>query len=107
VKLNVHERMALIPLLPTEDSFAGMGEVVRLKYTLVLTDEEIKDLVTEVDGGGRLDNAKAQTHIRDLPINEYMTKLIRKILREKDDAGLIHENELTIFEKFVLDYEQK
>jgi len=113
VKLNVHERMIIIPLLPEEESFAGIGEIYRLKQILQLTPEEAEEVTiieTNKDGepiARRLDNVKGAAHVREIPISEWMTKSIRKILSDKDKAKKLKENEQSIFEKFCLDYDQR
>lgn len=107
MKLNVHERMILVPLLPEEESFAGMGEIVRLKLTLQLTGEEADELVIDKDGRQQLDVVKASAHIKEIPISEWMMKQIKGILRKLDDAKKLKENQLSLYEKFVMDYDQR
>lgn len=107
MELNVHERMILIPLLPKEESFAGMGEIYRAKMILQLTEEEAQELLQKDVDPPQLDDVKASAHIKDLPMSEWLTKTIRKILSDKDKAKKLQENELSLFEKFCLDYDQR
>ena len=108
MKLNVHERMVLIPLLPTEEDYAGMSEIMTLKLTLQMTGEEASEMVMkDAQGNQVLNTVKAAAHVREIPVSEWMMKTIRKILADRDKRHKIKENELTLFKKFVLDYEQK
>jgi hypothetical protein len=100
--------MILIPLLPDQESFAGMGEITRLKMVLQLTGEEADELVAlGEDGSQRLDNIKAAAHIREIPISEWMTKTIRTIFTKMNEQKKIKENQLSLYEKFCLDYDKR
>ena len=107
MKLNVHERMVLIPMLPTDESYAGMGEIVKLKLTLQLTAEEGKELVLPGDGPPRVDQIKAAAHIREIPISEWMTKTIRGIFSKMNEQKQLKEQHLSLYEKFCLDYDKR
>jgi len=107
MKLNTFERMTLIPLLPTEESYAGMGDISKTKMSLQLTAEEAQQLIIPGSPNQQLDPAKSIGHIKDIPISEWMTKTIRKVLVDLDNKKSLKENQLTLFAKFVLDYEQK
>ena len=97
--------MILIPMLPEQESFAGIGEISKLKMVLQLSGEEAGELIIEKDGVQQLDPVKAAGFVKDIPISEWMTKKIRGILRDKDRKLELKENELSLFEKFVMDYE--
>ena len=107
MKLNVHERMILIPLLPTEESFAGMGEITSLKLILQLSAEEADELLMKVDGPPQVDPVKASAHIREIPISAWMTKTIQGNFSKMNDQKKLKENQLSLYEKFCLDYDKR
>lgn len=85
-----------------------MGEIAKLRMILQMTAEEAGELLIEDEQGNQqLDNMKGMAHIREIPISEWMTKTIRSLLRQKDDAKTMKENELSLFQKFVLDYDPR
>ena len=108
MKLNVHERMILIPLLPEQESYAGMGEITSLKLILQLTGDEATELVTLHENGQQeLDNVAAAAHVVEIPVSGWMTKVIRDILSKMNDHKKIRENQLSLYEKFCLDYDKR
>jgi hypothetical protein len=106
MELTIHERLKLLELLPAKESYAGVTEIYRTSLLLSLTDDEAKELeVTHVEGGIRWNQDKALTMNTDIPIGEYLTNIIRQVLREKDRERELEPAEITLFEKFILDYE--
>jgi hypothetical protein len=74
---------------------------------LTLKDEEATQIEVElVEGGGfKWDQEKALALVVDIPMGEFITNVIRVILREKSRERELEVTELTLFEKFILDYE--
>ena len=107
MKLNVHERMALVPLLPQQESYAGIGEVARMKLLLQLSAEEADEVTHDVNGQLQIIPVKGAAHIKEIPVSEWMTKTLRKILRKKDLDKKLREHEVSLFEKFCMDYDQR
>ena len=106
MKLTVHERLKLLELLPAKESYSGVKEIYRLSLQLNLNAEEAETIdVRFVDGMMQWNQDKALGLIVDVPMGEWMTNIIRLALREKDREGDLEPAEITLFEKFILDYE--
>jgi len=106
MKLTIHERLKLLDIMPQKESYAGMLEVHRLNLLLSLTAEEAEEVeVKYVDGMVQWNQEKALGLIVELPMGEWITNKIRQALRDLDRDGELSLTELTLFEKFILDYE--
>lgn len=105
MKLTVAERFILRELLPTEESYAGMTEIFKLKTHLALSGAELKKIELVQDEKGIRWNAdKAQDVLKDIPMGEWVTNIIRDILREKNEKHKIKEQEMSLYDKFIVDY---
>ena len=106
MKLTVHERLKLLDIMPDKESYAGMLEVHRTTLLLSLTNEEAEEIeVKYVEGMVQWNQEKALGLIVDVPFGEWITNKIRMALRELDREGDLSMAELTLFEKFIMDYE--
>ncbi len=106
MKLTIHERLTLLELLPTENTFAGIKEIHKAKLHLSLTDGEMKELeVVFEEGMAQWNPEKALSMDKDIPLGEWMVETIREILVVRSKAAEITEPEMSLFEKFVMDYE--
>ena len=105
--LSVTERFVLAELLPPEENYAGMVEINKARANLALSGDEAIELEV-VQAGDRVNwnPEKAQQHIVDVPMGEWMIETIRGILRSKNDEHKLEDKLLSLYEKFVLDYEQ-
>ncbi len=104
--LTIHERLTLVELLPPENTFAGIKEIYKARLHLSLTDEEMKEVgVVFKDGMVEWNPEKALSMDKDIPFGEWMVETIRGILVARDKEGKITEREMSLFEKFVRDYE--
>jgi len=106
--LEVHERMALLQLLPTEDRYEALKTIRRQREMLSFDPDEKKTLelnsTTNPDGTvkttWRAENAPKV--VKDIPVDEYMTGLFSKKLAEIEAEGKLNENLMSLFEKFVV-----
>ena len=106
MKLTVHERLKLLDIMPSKESYAGMLEVHRMNLLLSLTNEEAEEIeVKYVDGMVQWNQEKALGLIVDVPMGEWITNKIRGSLREMDREGELSLPEMSLFEKFIMDYE--
>jgi hypothetical protein len=106
MKLSVPERLKLLELLPEESSYSGIKEVYRTTLLLGLTDEEAKEIeARHHEGMIQWNVEKALGLIVDIPMGEWMSNTFRGILRERDREGKLTTAEISLFEKFILDYE--
>ena len=105
MNLTIDERFVLAGLLPSEESYNGMTEIARLKMHLILSDEEATTIKLAREGNGvRWDSGAAAQVIKDIPIGEWLTNVIREILRDKSDKHKLSEREMSLYEKFIVDY---
>ena len=107
MQLSVHERLRLLEILPKTESYAGVKEVYRASLQLSLTEEEVVELEVVIGEDGRIgmNNDKALKLNADIPIGEYLTNVIRQILKTKDETKDLNIVEMSLFEKFIMDYE--
>ncbi len=107
MKLTVGERLTLLGLLPDESNFAGVKEIFRLRTLLGLTDEESAtiEVVPLPDGRIQWDQEKALGLIKDIPMGEWITEVIRGELRDLDKDYQLRVEVMSLYEKFILDYE--
>jgi len=107
MRLSVPERMKLLELLPEQSSYEGIVEIFRLVNLLRLTDYEAIEIEVQHsdEGGIRFNQEKALTLIVDIPIGEWMTNVIRKVLRDRDDKGELDVNDMPLYDKFIVDYQ--
>jgi hypothetical protein len=106
MKLSVPERLKLLELLPEEASYPGIKEIYRTTLLLGLTDEEAKEVeAKQHEGMIQWNIEKALGLIVDIPIGEWMTNTFREILQERSREGNLTMPEISLYEKFILDYE--
>ena len=107
MKLTVGERLTLLGLLPDESNFAGVKEIFRMRSLLGLTDEESATIKVEPTGDGRIqwDQEKALGLIVDIPMGEWITEVVRGELRDLDREYQLRVEVMSLYEKFILDYE--
>ena len=105
MNLTVQERFLLGELLPKEESYAGMTEIYKLKIHLSISEEEVKAIELVKDSNGvRWNPEKATEVIKDVPMGEWITNIIRDNLREKNEKRKLQEKHMSLYEKFVVDY---
>lgn len=106
MKLTVQERLELLEIMPANESYSGIKEINRTQLLLALSGDEWKELeVVQEEGNISWNPEKAMTLIVDIPMGEWLTNTIRGILRQMDRELQIKPQQMSLFEKFVLDYE--
>ena len=110
MKLEVHERLALINLLPKEGEYAALKTIRRAKEMLSFTPAEIEfyQLRTLMGADGQpstqWSSEKAAESIKDCPVDEYTMNVIRDKLAEMNKKRKLTEQYMSVYEKFVVDY---
>ena len=110
MKLEVHERIALIGLLPVKGDYAALKTLRRAREMLSFTPEEQKfyELRTVPGEDGKphtqWNAAKAAEQIKDCPVDEYITNLIRDKLSELNKKHKLTGQLLSVYDKFVVTY---
>ena len=104
--LTIHERLKLLEILPKEEDYKGMREIVRTINLLSLTDEEAKELDAKFEEGRMFWNIeKSLTMDKDIPFGEWITEAVREVLYNLNKDHKIAADLMSIYEKFVMDYE--
>lgn len=107
MKLTFQERVELLALVPTHEGYAGLKEIRRLREACSITGDEAKQYGDKTaDGTYRLDFGKTAGIVKEIPIGEWMTEIIRDTLRKKDEIYQLEEKHMSLFEKFVVSYQQ-
>jgi hypothetical protein len=111
MKLAVHERLALLTLLPKKGDYAALGTIRRTREMLSFTPEELAfyEIRTGQGPDGKpqtqWSTKKANEVVRDVPVDEYMTRVFRNALSEMNNKGELTEEYLSVFDKFVIIYQ--
>jgi len=110
MKLELHERLALMTLLPKKGDYAGLKVIRRCEEMLSPTIQEKNDYnmrnVIGQDGKPMVtwDEQKTAGEVKDIPIDEYMMNVFRLALVEMDKKKMLTIPYISIFEKFVVMY---
>ena len=111
MKLEVHERIALMQLLPTEGDYAGLKSI-RVAREMISFDKDELDFYEITSGVGADGNSftnwnpkKAMEQVKDVPVDEFITNLIRKILADLEGKGKLTDQTISLYEKFVVMYQ--
>jgi hypothetical protein len=108
--LEVHERLALMNLLPKQEDYKALKTIRRAREMLSFTPEEMKilNMVTTPSKDGKSsvtwDNDKVHEVVKDCPIDEYTTNLFRDILAELNKNHNLLDETVSLYEKFVVMY---
>lgn len=111
MKLEVHERIALLQLLPTEGGYAGLKQIRRAREMISFDGDEIK--FYEINSGLGADGSpftnwnptKAMEQVKDVPVDEYVTDIIRNALVELNRKNKLTDQTMSLYEKFVVMYQ--
>lgn len=107
MQLLIHERMLLINILPKEGDYACLKELRRAREVLSLTEEEWKRFDARYDDGKFFWNQeKAAGYLVDVPLSEYVITLIQDDLRERNKKKKLTEQDFSLYEKFIVAYDQ-
>jgi hypothetical protein len=110
--LEVHERLALLSLLPTKGDYAALKTIRRAKEMISFTAEElafyeIANAINPVNGKPQAhwNTKKASEVVKDIPVDEYITNLVRDKLSEMNKKGELTEDFMSLYDKFVIIYQ--
>ena len=106
MKLAVHERLALLELLPKQGSYAGLKTIRKAKEIFSFTPEEMEFYKLHINDKNRWewDRGKASERILDAPVEEYIIDIIREKLAEMNKKGTMTETYVSLYEKFIINY---
>ncbi len=106
MKLEIHERLALLELLPKTGDYVALKTIRRAREMIGITPEEQAKLnfrEVEVQGQAQIawDIEVAGEMSVDVPIDEWTTDKIREILVGLNKKEEIADRTFTLYEKFV------
>ena len=106
MKLTVPERLKLLEIMPLSSTYEGIKDIHMTNLLLNLTGEEADEVDGKIEDGRMFWNQeKALGLIVDIPMGEWMTNTVRQVLRELDHESELDVTEISLFEKFIMDYE--
>lgn len=106
MKLEVHERLLIPSLLPKEGTYSALKTLRRAREMVSFTPDEVKFYELREDKGQTVWNQqRAREQVKDCPVDEFTTDLIRSKLAEMNAAGMLTDDYLSLYEKFVITYQ--
>lgn len=111
MKLEVHERLAILQLLPMEGNYAALKELRLAREIIGFSAQEAEfyeiRAVPGPDGKQvtQWSTQKASEAIKDIPITGYIASEIRKKLAELENKNKLTNDFYSLYEKFVINYQ--
>lgn len=110
MELTLAERRVVMDYLPAKEDYKGLKEIRKARENLAWTGEELMEANkhTQDTGDGKriYEPAYMESVVVDIPLTEWVTELIRDILRDKAKKHELMEKDFTPYEKFIVDYDQ-
>ena len=107
MKLYIPERLLLLGMLPKEGDYAALKELRRGKEILAFTPQESQDYEIVQHEGGRIPwNAEGNSYMADLPLSLWLSTVVQEELRKLNKEKKLTERELSLYEKFIVAYDQ-
>ena len=100
MKLNVFERLMLLPILPKEGNFVTLKILRNLNSNLGLNEAEYKEFEIKQENDKVTWNQKGNEE-REIEIGEKATDIIVEALKELDKNKKLTERYFSLYEKFV------
>ena len=105
MKLDVRDRIALASLLPSQGNYEALKTIRRAKEMVAFTPEERELYKLERNGDNwSWDGEASALNVKDVPVDEYITNLIRNKLAEMNNKQELTEQFMSLYEKFVIAY---
>ena len=106
MKLEIHERLALLELLPKQGDFAELQALRKAREIISFTQDELDfyEMKRADNNQWVWNGGKAAEKVLDAPIEQYVVETIRKALSKMDDEHALTELYMSVYEKFILNY---
>lgn len=106
MKLEIHERLALLEILPKQGDYAGLQALRKAREIISFTQDEMEFYKMKVgdDKAWHWDEVRATNRVLDAPIEQYIVETIRKLLSEMDRKHAMTDMYMSLYEKFVVSY---
>jgi len=107
MELLLSERFVLIDILPKEGDYATLKELHMLRQELAPDADEIEELeIVTQNGRVQWNPEKGNTYTREIVINSWGVKKIQETLREINANHKLTVRDLSLYEKFIVAYDQ-
>ncbi len=106
MKFFLVERMLLLELLPTEGDYAALKELRKTREMLGLTADEEKKFNVKHEDGMMTWNPEGNSVERDIPLSEWATTTFQEELRKRNTEKKLDNRTFSLYEKFVVAYDQ-
>lgn len=107
MKLEIHERLALLEILPQQGDYAELQALRKAREIISFTQDEMKFYEMKRDketNQWNWDGTKASQQVLDAPIEQYIVETVRKALSEMDNDHKLTELYMSLYEKFIISY---
>jgi len=106
MKLSILERIVLQGLLPQQGDYVTYGLIKQIRTELSFTEKEIKDFkineVINTKGESRVTWDDKTEKLKEFTFGEKVTSIIVKALEKVDKEGKIDNNNVSLYEKFMV-----
>lgn len=107
VKLNINERVGLLYILPSQESYLTLNLISDLKKELSPTSKEIKEYKIVQEGSRIRWNNKGRKYFKEIQIGETLRRVIVDLLKKLDKEKRLGFEHLTLYEKFIEEEDRK
>ena len=106
MKLEIHERIALLELLPKQGDYAGLQALRKAREILSFAQDEIDfyELSLGDDNQWHWDGVKASQRVLDAPLEQFVVEKVRERLSEMNDKQAMTDMFASLYEKFIISY---
>lgn len=105
MKLEVHERLIVLDLLPKEDDYAGMKALRRFKEGVNFSPDEVEYFELKIENGQyKWNSARSAEKVKDVPMELYVTDILRDALSKLNKEHKLREEHMSLYDKLIVAY---
>ena len=106
MKLEIHERLALLEMLPKQGDYAELQALRKAREIFSFTQDELDFYEMKIgdDKKWHWDGTKASKRVLDAPIEQFVVETIRKALSGMEENHTLTELFVSLYEKFIISY---
>lgn len=107
MKLNVSERVTLLPILPAEGDFTTLKILREIQSKIGFSEEDFKTFkIKRFDDRVEWDGVEGVKEV-EIELGEKATEIIKEALLALDKNKKLKQQQMTLYEKFVQEKEVK
>jgi hypothetical protein len=106
MELTILERILLLDILPKEANYVTLKIINDLKAELSFSEKELKDFEIK-ESEGRVVWASKKAELKKIEFGERTKEIICDTLKRLDESGKINNENITLYEKFILTIKNK